>query len=749
MKNDAEKISLWCLMAIVAAAFQLNWVFGQEKPPDIRRLVELNRDFFVRVEIQLTEGTAEHIGDRSREYGETSYSDYIQCKKKLVRPGLVFSRDGFIVLDQLADVMPNQYGSVVVVLPQGKRVPARYYGRLADYPGDLVKIEGETLLPPPLEGPPASGQNFYLLYLENRENHLYFQIMSGGAEMPLCPLSGDDILPGSMPLRESPSLAVTAEGGPLSILLGPYYSDGGKTAWIAGPDPKIVTAEDLMTLNQDMTKSLKGSVYPVAVHFRHEMPKEYGRADDEDREIIEIDAVACSIDGQGTLLVPRDVSRGLARRITEIYVEQDGIKHPATFEGVFRDFGAFLIHCEALRGAGGQMDFPGIPLRGELFYAVSVSAEAGHINGRAMPVRYLTKKWGYKDQEVLEIFPLLQAYRDDPSREDIFFVNRDSSVIGFYGCIKIDDEDRIKSKSSREASWKLRDQDRRLFGFASLRQCLAQPRAHFDPEARPQQAREIALENLWLGVDLQPASPALLEILSALDVTKGGSIGLLVSYVYKNSPAARIGLKPLDILVSIATESSTGEIVLEPEALGMYDYAPGLANYCIGDDFKLDLCFGRFFPSRRTAFENLLNEFGTERKMVLKYFRDGQLQKAELAMERAPLDFDTAEKMKDEELGLAVKDVTYEVKECLNLGENYTGAIVLEAENGKPASIAELLPYEIIETINGVRIEGARHFLEVVEEARTAKAREITLLVNRLNKSRIVILPLAQAMGAK
>jgi S1-C subfamily serine protease len=229
---------------------------------------------------------------------------------------------------------------------------------------------------------------------------------------------------------------------------------------------------------------------------------------------------------------------------------------------------------------------------------------------------------------------------------------------------------------------------------------------------------------------VQAPSNALLEHLKVLDKTKNGLVGLLVTQVYENSPGQTIGLKKLDILLSVAYEGSSREY----EFLKSNEFEESNFNQF---DFSRNPPM-ELFPAIRNEVTKVLSKLETGKMVTLKYIREGKLLTASFKLEKAPNDFTNASKYVDEDLGLHVKDVTFEVRESLHLKENETGVIISEVEQGKACDIAKLHYYCIILKVDDLSITSVENFKEIITAKKAKGITEFYFTVIFLGKTSLI-----------
>lgn len=200
-----------------------------------------------------------------------------------------------------------------------------------------------------------------------------------------------------------------------------------------------------------------------------------------------------------------------------------------------------------------------------------------------------------------------------------------------------------------------------------------------------------------LGVMVGPPAPS------------GEQGGVAVLQVTPDSPAAKAGMKPGDVIVKA------------------------------GDKTVKD-------------FENLLNTLAQHKagdKLALEVRRDGKEQKLTVTLgERTAARTPPAEGLPRQRatafLGVQTQAVTPELKSRLNLGAD-RGALVTEVVPDSPAAKAGLKTDDVITAVNGKEVADPRQLREAVRQAGVGK--EVTLKVARGDKTQELKAKLEEAPG--
>jgi serine protease Do len=183
----------------------------------------------------------------------------------------------------------------------------------------------------------------------------------------------------------------------------------------------------------------------------------------------------------------------------------------------------------------------------------------------------------------------------------------------------------------------------------------------------PKAQTPLTADRGWLGAEVQELGPELAE---ALDLKN--TSGVRITRIQADSPAARGGLKPGDILT------------------------------------KLD---GQIIPARRPEdvrrFTESIAQRSPDATAAIEFIRDGGTQSATIILAASPADDDDVAKWKDAEFEFSACDLTDAVKDEQNLPRTVRAARVTDVTPNGWASLAGLSKNDLILSIDGEPITGA------------------------------------------
>ena len=199
----------------------------------------------------------------------------------------------------------------------------------------------------------------------------------------------------------------------------------------------------------------------------------------------------------------------------------------------------------------------------------------------------------------------------------------------------------------------------------------------------------------WLGVEMQALTPELASH-QGLPV----KTGIILGYVYRQSPAYDAGLQTGDILIELQGKPID---VDRDEELG--------------------------------SFSEKLLRAGVGTEMTIGYFRNGERRETVAALAAAPKNAREAETVEVDELDLAVREVTFDYLATRNLDPDTEGVVVKQPPVSVRTNPHRVQRGDLLVKLGEQKVADIASFRRAVETLRQDKPGEVVLFVERGKES--------------
>lgn len=702
------------LFFVILICFLSNSLFCDEK------LNKKIRPFFVQVEMEILKDESPFLD--STIYDE--FLDYYESKKKYKTYGISIN-ENTVVISQLP-MMRNRYKNIKIKTTDGKEYAAELSGYDLERDLQTLTVEGKLIFP-----------HWKKFDLEKNEDSVYESIIIFQDNTPYLKSNEISSVIKTLPFFENEeniyppndyenipkwlSLLVNKKGDPLGLQTRNFYKINGKQSIFTSKDLNIISMEEVIEKEEEILSKLHKEIFFVQLYFRQSQESASNRMESDSNfseGSAEAKVFGFLLNEKGELLLPFNIPIEKIKDIEKIEIKSPTKTYSAEFKGAFATIGGTIITCQELKGVKPNLEF--------------------NFLAEEEIILVLSLKWNTPDDYQFEVFPNRLNIRLYGVENRVSYITKQNlnikeSIFFNIGLKICGINTRYKNieniEELNEDDYRYGPEQFNCIINADIKNELQTPEFFLDNRAI-QLNRQDALTPTWLGVNVQTPSVALLEHLKVLDKTKNGSIGLLVTQIYANSPAVKIGLKPLDVLLSVAYVDSDRE----------FEFIKG-NNFYQFDNMQFDnenQSRFNFFPPRKNEVTNVLSKLETGKTVILKYLREGKQLTASFILEKAPKDFSNADKYVDDDFGLHVKDITYEVREALHLKESETGVIISEVEQGKAASIAQLYVYYIILKVDNVTIVSTKNFQEIITAKKADGITEFSFTILFLGKTSLI-----------
>lgn len=519
---------------------------------------------------------------------------------------------------------------------------------------------------------------------------------------------------------EPTGLIVNKAGTPVALCMRSEQPIGDDwTQFAAGKS--VIAADDVARQLKRFESIVNQGLHRVHLSLRS--PKKgaqstsyYGWDSDNGEEATEMNVPGVLI-GNDRLLVLANLKRKVTARLKRVLVHPVGGKPvEATFVGSLEKYGCFIAKLESPLAGALTLDDSAIESsRHSLLLAAQVLIQG------EQRVQYLDhariasfdRRWSGKS------FPSLAG---EESNRYLFTLDGKLRAFAVHR----------RTPVSVESEWG--GDEEVLLPSNLLAELLASIDQHFDKNNVPLSEEE---ENrlAWMGVELQSLDEELARTNKVSDLTKDGSIGGIVSFVYEGSPAEKAGIEMGDILIQLHIEGQPKPLEVNAGGSG-YGFMSEFPWAQLGD--LPEEYFDQIpspWPSANNALNRSLTDAGFGKKYTADVFRDGSVNKMAFTIVEGPKHYDSAAKYNAKSIGLTVRDMTYELRRYFHISEGEPGVVISKIEPGSKASVAGLKPYELITHVGDTAVLNVEDFKTSI-----ADRDELRMSVKRMTRGRIVTL---------
>jgi hypothetical protein len=653
----------------------------------------------------------------------TDYSGFVTEERPLELAAVVLAPDRVLVPDTC--LHPRFVASVTVV-HGAQRVPAKPAGFAAESDGVVLALERPLDAAVPVVFDAAARGPFRAVWHGKEEGAWQTTVGSGFTQVSV-PVGGSpetDTWAPALLVDDQDRVAGVSMSASLRV---EQAWRGSPLAW-----PLVSAAEHARHVAA--TQAIADSSL-LRVHLRLRSPKEksdggfryrFGGDDDEEDAGTERDVLGVVV-GERRVLVLHTMDAQATSRLEAVEVHPAaGDAVPARFLASCRHYGALVVETEQPLAAPVRLSAaPARSLRGRLLLVARVKVQGEKRVVHCGHGRFASFTEGWRRQVVPDV----------EEAEHHFFFDREGALVAFPVLR------RLPEKVER---WR-RDEPIAL-PSEYLAPVLADPVAHSDPANVPV-VEEKEGRLAWLGVELQGLDRELARVNGVSAVTRDGSTGALVSYVYAGSPAAAAGIEPGLVLLRVHAPDRPKPVDVGGSDDSMSSFRSMFESLSDDEEDRFsDMFGGHPWPSVDNDLNRKLTEIGFGKKITLEYAKAGEVKRVEMTVAEGPVHFEAAPLFKSEPLGVTVRDLTYEVRRHYQLGgaaaspgaegaatEPTVGVIVSKVEKGGRAAVAGLRRFDVVLRVNDRPVPDAASFAAAAKEEG-----ELRLAVKGKLKERVV-----------
>ncbi len=524
------------------------------------------------------------------------------------------------------------------------------------------------------------------------------------------------------------SLIVDADGEPVGITLTGELTPDNR--WKGDPlAGGWISRDELSDRQAELEERIAAGLVHVSLHFRSPQPApgqqhhqmvhramHFGGSLQTVQEgATEHHAIGVVLD-QNRVLVLAGLSHTLTARLERIRILlADGSRVSATFAGSLRDYQALVVTPEQpLEGALVRDTNPIRSHRNRLLLGADVRFGPSDRTVHIGPMRLTSFVEGPRNQIMPELVNAPQSY----------FLFADGQLV----VMPIQRRDRLAGLPGQRSYRSSSVQYYPLVYWASRLGDL--PEA-LDPGNRPL-APEEEQQVAWIGVELQPMDYDLALAHQVLHQTENGQFGAVVTHVYEGSPAHVQGIQVGDVFLRLHAENIPAPVQIRIPA-----------HAAMRNTFQwemLDRMPQQYldqlpppWPDAQSPFNRMLTQLGENTDVRLDLIRDGQRHQESFTLQLGPPSFASAPRYQHSDIGLTVRDLTYEVRFFLLAGAEDPGVIVSRVEQGGRANVAGIRSFELITHVDGEPIHNVEAFEQLMAQP---GGKQLTL--KRMAASRLV-----------
>ena len=721
---------LFFLLALSAAV-----IFAEDTPPAARSAVaDRTRAAAVIIATTLQEPPGGNpIAPRFRAercpncgaYHSSGYAEFTKSERPALSTGFLVANDAVLCRDEL---VPDENLVSIEVRKGAESVPARIERVYLDHAALLLRLErpladAKPLAIDPEAGDPALTATPAIGALAAPGSAQRLRAKVAPYEPPWAELDWDDGAPAPTGRPAAGAALFDAEGRFAGFAFGNGPAAAGRdhAAW------RSVSREELAALCDAAKKTTETFTRPVRLTFRSAQNDNRRRRrysfDESEDNLAELKTIG-RFAAKGRILVDLEANETDAEpaipRLDKILVTlADGTEAEARFVCVLRT-ARFLV-AELPKGTPTPLPepYPGEPADyadGLLLHTAALPAGAGKVVLFSTAVRDLDIETGWRGAACAG-GPFLTTASDA-------ILTPDGKVL-WQGATVLLKQDAV-GKGNR---W---NSDDDLLLPAAVFAAFADPAEADISPVRPVPKEEEGVYG-WIGLELQAVDEDLADAMDIVKETENGEFGAVVSRVHEGSSAAAAGVQSDWVLLSIRP---VGELVSRKVKVGDDDG--------FGGEFPWERLgevppqyFDRIpvpWPSVTDSFTDELRKIGIGAKIEAEFLADGEKVIKEIVIEKGPAHYGNAPFFKWEEGGITVCELTFEVREYLNLEADAPGVVVKRIESGAKAAVAGLRPFEVVTSVNGAVIRDIKDF----ETAVAGDATDFRMEVLRMDKTRVV-----------
>lgn len=638
-----------------------------------------------------------------------------QGSESLVREERPFEISGFLI-DRKKVMAPDvvfnpRFVDKITVSYRGKRVDAVVHSYMLDHDAFILELTSSLEGAMPLSFKSGDVNEGFMLEYEKESGEFVVKIS------PFSPQPEIDNRNTAMLSVKMPALLLDKNGDAVTLIMNDKVNFNSNwkeppLKWLA------VSQKDLSKKEKELLNIIENNFFRTTLIFRspkipasNQMSIRYDRNGDTSET--EKNSISFLLPGNQLIVLEKLAPRVTARLENIIVHLSDGTTVNAEFKNTLSDWGAFIASPEKELPVSNR--FSETSLYGKLDH-LFLSAQI-KIQGEEKIVYIQRNRIGdYYQGWKNRLYPFL-----DGNDENTFLFDYQLKLISLPV---------MQRNNSLLSRYSYEEERARIIPAEFLAASLHGLPQSADKENVPLKEED---ENrlAWMGVELQALTPDLAKVNNVSEYTRNGETGGIVSYVYAGSPADRAGIKPGFILLRLNIEDMAKPVNINvDESFGSEPF-PWDDYEMIPPEYMSNLPLP--WPSAENGLNTLLTDIGINKKYTAVFYDNKSIVTKDMVIEKMPPHYSAAKEYNNENLGLNVRNITYEVRRYFQMKDNSPGIIVSRSKPGLPAAVAGIKSYEIITHVGGVPVNNIDEFEKLV-----ADKKELKLNITRMVHKRVV-----------
>ncbi len=633
-------------------------------------------------------------------------------ERPLEIPGYLIAPDQVLS----ADVVINpKFVRKLIIRADGAEVNATITRYCVEQPTIILQLDKPLPNRQPLSFAPATAEEPEKLFTISSSLDRGFGQITVRPFKPTMAIELPDIGKEFLPV---PPHSIVAETTGTAFGFSTYPGIMNNASWRESPlSWPGLTTRQMNNLLNSVKDLVSHGVFRVKLVFRSPKMNENKQHNLQKQQRIETEFITAGIlYDTDKLLIIADLSARDTARLEQIlvYTPNNADIIPGSFAGSLRDVGGLIARIPT----ASQKTFKPVKLSEKSLLAKTwqLLPKANiRIFGEQLDCSFgHTRIEGFEPGQSNRLFPVISG-----DNVGVFIFSHNLELLAFPL------QRRIKIGSSHKDNPPIHTISQACY-FTQILQELEQ---HIDPHNIP--LKENEEERLaWLGTEVQPLNSELAKANHVSSLSDNGKHGVLLTYVYPHSPAATAGLKPGDILLRLFVENEPN-----PIDLNSGDYS-ARAPFPWEHLDKIPESYLDKIPSPWHSVENQLNltltNLGFGKKITIQCFIDGEVANKNFVIEKMPKHYELAPRLNSTELGIIIRNLTYEVRRYFQMTTASPGVIISRVVPGGKAAVSGLKPYEIITRVNGRPVMNVEDFKNLI-----SNQKELRLEIKRMTENRI------------